>query len=80
VAGAKVASLGLRVRKGCSYHGLALNVDMDLEPFDRINPCGFQGLQVTSMQKLLNAELDVDATGEALLNVLVRRLDAAASR
>ena len=47
VGGAKIASLGLRVRRGCSYHGLALNVDMDLEPFDRINPCGYRGLETT---------------------------------
>jgi lipoyl(octanoyl) transferase len=45
----KVASLGLRVRRGCSYHGLSLNVDMDLEPFSRINPCGFPGQQVTQL-------------------------------
>lgn len=55
VGAAKIASLGLRVRKGCSYHGLALNVDMDLEPFARINPCGFEGLPVTSMASLLPA-------------------------
>lgn len=48
----KVASLGLRVRKGCTFHGLALNVAMDLEPFLRINPCGFAGMQVTDMQSL----------------------------
>lgn len=47
--GAKIAQLGLRVRRGCSFHGLSLNVDMNMEPFERINPCGFQGLQVTSM-------------------------------
>ncbi len=45
----KIASLGLRIRKGRSFHGLALNIDMDLEPFQRINPCGFQGLQVTDL-------------------------------
>lgn len=49
VAGAKIAALGLRVRRGCSFHGLAFNVAMDLEPFRRINPCGFQGLEVTQM-------------------------------
>jgi len=49
---AKVASLGLRVRRGCSYHGLALNVDMDLEPFSRINPCGYPGLKVTQLADL----------------------------
>lgn len=52
VEGAKVASLGLRVRRGCSYHGLALNVAMDLAPFDRINPCGFRGLPVTQLRDL----------------------------
>lgn len=45
----KIAALGLRVRKGCSFHGLALNVDMDLEPFTRINPCGYEGLEVTQL-------------------------------
>jgi len=49
VEGVKIASLGLRVRKGKSFHGLALNVNMDLEPFQRINPCGFQGMQVTHL-------------------------------
>jgi lipoyl(octanoyl) transferase len=52
VAGAKVAALGLRVRRGCTFHGLAFNVDMDLEPFQRINPCGFQGLEVTQVLDL----------------------------
>ena len=47
--GAKIAQLGLRVRKGSSFHGLSLNVDMDMEPFQRINPCGFAGMEVTSM-------------------------------
>ena len=52
VGDAKVAALGLRVRRGCSFHGLAFNVAMDLEPFHRINPCGFQGLAVTSVLDL----------------------------
>lgn len=52
VAGAKIASLGLRVRRGCSYHGLSLNVNMDLEPFGRINPCGLLGMAVTQMVDL----------------------------
>ncbi len=52
VAGAKVAALGIRVRRGCTFHGLAFNVAMDLEPFRRINPCGYQGLQVTSVVDL----------------------------
>lgn len=49
VAGAKIMALGLRVRRGCSYHGLAFNVAMDLEPFGRINPCGYAGLAVTQL-------------------------------
>ena len=53
VAGNKIASLGLRVRRGCSFHGLALNVAMDLSPFERINPCGYQGLAMTQMRDLL---------------------------
>jgi lipoyl(octanoyl) transferase len=77
VAGEKIASLGLSVRRGCSYHGLALNVDMDLEPFQRINPCGYRGLQVTSMARQLPAEvLDMDAIGRRLLALLVRSLEA----
>jgi lipoyl(octanoyl) transferase len=49
VQGAKIAALGLRIRRGRSFHGLAFNVDMDLEPFRRINPCGFRGLEVTQL-------------------------------
>lgn len=52
VAGAKIAALGLRVRHGCTYHGLALNVDMDLAPFAAINPCGYAGLAVTQCRDL----------------------------
>ncbi len=52
VEGMKLASVGLRVRRGCTYHGLAFNLDMDLEPFSRINPCGYQGLQVTQLSEL----------------------------
>ena len=50
VDGFKIASLGLRIRKGCSFHGLSLNLDMDLEPFSRINVCGYQGLEVTQVK------------------------------
>jgi lipoyl(octanoyl) transferase len=52
VAGCKIASLGLRVRKGCSYHGLSLNVNLDLTPFFAIDPCGYPGLAVTSLAQL----------------------------
>lgn len=53
----KIASLGLRVRKGKSYHGLAFNIDMDLEPFLRINPCGYQGLKMVQMKDLVAGEM-----------------------
>ena len=56
VGGEKIASLGLRVRRGCTFHGLAFNVDMDLEPFQRINPCGYAGLQVTQLSELADVE------------------------
>jgi lipoyl(octanoyl) transferase len=52
VEDAKICSLGLRIRKGCAYHGLALNVDMDLAPFSQINPCGFKDLPLTQMREL----------------------------
>lgn len=52
VEGRKLASIGLRIRRGCSYHGLAFNVAMDLEPFRRINPCGYRGLEVTDLRTL----------------------------
>jgi lipoyl(octanoyl) transferase len=52
VQDSKIAQLGLRVKKGCSYHGLSLNIAMDLEPFERINPCGFAGLKVTDLRNL----------------------------
>jgi lipoyl(octanoyl) transferase len=75
VADAKIAFLGLRVRHGCSYHGLALNVDMDLEPFQRINPCGYAGLPVTSMARLLpGTVLDMDVIGKRLAAVVVDKL------
>ena len=77
VAEEKIASLGLRVRRGCSYHGLSLNVDMDLEPFQRINPCGYEGLRVTSMARLLpQATLDMDEVGQCLLQTVARQLSA----
>lgn len=52
VDGRKICSLGLRIRKGCSFHGLALNIDMDLSPFLRINPCGYAGLEMTQVSSL----------------------------
>lgn len=56
---AKIASLGLRVRRGCSYHGLALNTDMDLAPFSQIDPCGYRGLSVTQVRDLQGPALEI---------------------
>lgn len=66
VANKKIASLGLRIRKGCSYHGFSLNVDMDLEPFNRINPCGYAGLEMTQMKDLSNKPLDIQQIGQQI--------------
>ena len=73
VDGAKVMALGLRVRRGCSFHGLAFNIAMDLEPFRRINPCGYQGLEVTSVVEL-GGPGDPAAVKPALVEALSRRL------
>lgn len=73
VNGAKLASVGLRIRRGATYHGLALNVAMDLAPFRGINPCGHADLSVTSLQ-LLGAPTDLQATGEKLLAGLLQEL------
>ena len=68
VNGDKIASLGLRVRRGCTFHGLAFNVDMDLEPFSRINPCGFAGLRVICLSDL--AEVDFGTVEDHLVEEL----------
>ena len=72
VGGAKVAALGIRVRRGCSFHGLAFNIGMDLEPFHRINPCGYQGLQVTSLRDL-GGPSGMDAVKPVLLDHIARQ-------
>ncbi|MAF15000.1 MAG: octanoyltransferase [Marinomonas sp.] len=69
----KVSSLGLRVRRGCSFHGVALNVDMDLGPFLRINPCGYQGLQMIDMKRL-QPETSMAQVKVQLANILAERL------
>ena len=74
VADRKLAALGIRVKRGCSYHGLALNVDMNLDPFNQINPCGFPGLQVTRLVDLGYGK-NVIQTGELLLPHLMKQLD-----
>lgn len=73
VDGAKISSLGLRVRRGCSFHGLALNLDMDLAPFQRINPCGYAGLAMTQL-KTLRPDADIVAVPETLLNYLIDQI------
>ena len=69
VAGAKIASLGLKIRNRYCYHGIAINVDMDLSPFSSINPCGYTGLQVTQMK-----DLGVDTTFAQLNKKLIKKL------
>jgi lipoyl(octanoyl) transferase len=69
VAGAKVAALGLRVRNGCCFHGLSLNVDMDLSPFRSIDPCGYPGLQVTQLH-----DLGIDERTETVADKLLAKL------
>ena len=76
VADAKVAALGIRVRRGCTFHGLAFNIGMDLEPFHRINPCGYQGLQVTSLQDL-GGPSSMEAVKPALLAQMARQFGLA---
>lgn len=74
VAGEKIASLGLRVRNGCSFHGLALNVDMDMSPFWRINPCGYAGLKMVQLKDLVDAPPALDEVAQRLEGALRERL------
>lgn len=76
VNGAKVAALGIRVSRGCAFHGLALNVDMDLAPFSAINPCGFPGLLVTQTRDL-GIKDGKDALGGKLAAILAGKLEHA---
>lgn len=73
VEGAKIAALGIRVRRGCSYHGVALNVDMDLSPFLSIDPCGYPDLSITDM-KTLGLRETVPSAGRRLAKILAERL------
>ncbi len=73
VEGRKIAALGLRVRRGFCFHGLALNVDMDLEPFDRINPCGYEGLEITQISDLVEG-VNFDVVSQQLLSHLKQQL------
>lgn len=74
VGEAKIAALGLKIKNGCSYHGLSLNVDMDLSPFTAINPCGYAGLKVTQT-KDFNVALTPDQAGEQLSQFLKAQLE-----
>ena len=74
VGESKIASLGLRVKRGGTYHGLSLNVDMDVTPFQRINPCGYPGLQVLNMVDL-GLSYTVDQVAEQLLQALCRQFE-----
>ena len=76
VNGAKVAALGIRVRRGCTFHGLAFNIAMDLEPFRRINPCGYAGLEVVSMSDL-GGPGGMDAVKPVLLEQIARQFGLA---
>ena len=74
VAGRKIASVGLRIRRGASYHGLAFNVNMELEPFQRINPCGYAGLQMTQLAALGQPKATVEETARAFVPYFTQAL------
>jgi lipoyl(octanoyl) transferase len=74
VEGAKIAALGLRVKQGCTYHGLALNLDMDLAPFAAINPCGYAGMRVTQCRDL-GIAMPLQEAESALSQILLTRID-----
>lgn len=69
----KICSIGLRIRRGCSYHGIAFNVALDLSPFQRINPCGFKGLEMTQLSSLSTIK-EVKEAGDKLTGYLVKNL------
>lgn len=73
VDGKKICSIGLRIRRGCAYHGIAFNVSMDLEPFTRINPCGFTALEMTQFSALQGLS-HTQETGRQLVNYLMKNL------
>jgi lipoyl(octanoyl) transferase len=73
VDGDKIGSIGLRIRRGCAYHGIAFNVNMDLEPFSRINPCGFSELKMTQLAALGSSGNTLE-TGRKLVNYLIKNL------
>lgn len=74
IGDSKIASLGLRVRRGCSFHGLALNVDMDLSPFAQINPCGYAGMTMTDMARQLGEAPPMAQVQERWVECFVQKL------
>jgi len=76
VGAKKIASLGLRIRKGCSYHGFSLNINMDLEPYQRINPCGYTGLEMTQVYDLSTRPISLIVIGDEIREALYLRLFA----
>ena len=78
VGKAKIAALGLRIKHGCSYHGVSLNVDMDLTPYGAINPCGYEGMAVTQLCDF-GTECDTARVGDALAEHLIRQLEKTTS-
>ena len=74
VDGRKIASLGLRIRRGASFHGIAVNLEVDLTPFSFINPCGYAGLEMTRLADLVSSRLDMEAEARRLLRTLATRL------
>lgn len=75
VSGKKIASLGLKIRKQRSYHGLALNVEMDLSPFNLVNPCGLTGMQMTQLSSLLEDVPTTDDAAMQIAQILSRRIE-----
>ena len=69
----KIAALGLKIKNGCSYHGIALNLQMDLEPFERINPCGIQGLKVTDLSKM-SVAMPLDEAAQRVCQIISEML------
>lgn len=76
VGARKIASLGLRIRRGCSFHGVALNIDMDLSPFARINPCGYAGLAMTQLRDQVSGPLSFAREADRLAACFAQRLSA----
>lgn len=78
VGDAKIAAVGLRVRRGCTYHGLAFNIAMELEPFSRINPCGYAGLRITDLREQ-GVELPLEVAGQEVARMLADEITTASA-